>query len=238
LRRKHEVERFVRAIPVKLYVFDLLYLDGRQLIDLPLLKRKKLLEGLLKPSEHVDIARYILTSDLGEARGFFKRVVEEGYEGVLIKDPASSYKPGERGKHWLKFKPRPESLDLVVVAVEYGHGKRAKLLSDYTFALRDEKGELVPIAKAYCGLTDKEIEEMTAYFKSIALRRTGRKLFVRPNVIVEVEFGEIQRSPHYPLGFALRFPRIKRIRWDKSLEDIDDIKRVREIFVKQRRYRG
>ena len=233
LRRKYDVKEYVKLIPVKLYIFDLLYLDGNSLIDLPLLERRRILEEIIKPSRYIEVSRCILTSNIEEAKKMFEEALNQGFEGVMIKDPASKYTPGRRGLGWLKFKGKAETLDLVVVAVEYGHGKRAKVLSDYTFAAKDENGKLIPVAKAYCGLTDKEIEEMTKLFKSIAIKDEGRKLIVQPKIVVEVAFGEIQKSPSYPSGYSLRFPRIKRIRWDKTPEEIDTISKIKEIYEKQ-----
>jgi len=138
----------------------------------------------------------------------------------------------------LKRKPEAGTLDLVVIAVEYGHGKRANLLSDYTFAIWDREANLAPIAKAYCGLKDKEIEQMTQYFKGIAMETHGRTIFVEPKVVVEVKFGEILRSSLYKVGYALRFPRIKRIRWDLSVDEIDSMERIERIFGKQKRNLG
>ncbi|MGP3667842.1 MAG: ATP-dependent DNA ligase [Candidatus Bathyarchaeota archaeon] len=233
LRRKYDVEEYAKLIPVKLYIFDLLYLDGVSLIDLPLVERRKRLEEVFSSSRYVEVSRGILTSNVEEAKKFFEEALKQGFEGLMIKDPSSKYTLGRRGLGWLKFKGEAETLDLVVVAVEYGHGKRAKVLSDYTFAAKDENGRLIPVAKAYCGLTDKEIEEMTKLFKSITVKDEGRKLIVQPKIVVEVAFGEVQKSPSYPSGYSLRFPRIKKIRWDKTPEEIDTINRIKEIYEKQ-----
>jgi DNA ligase-1 len=235
LRRKHRVAEFVRKIPVKLYVFDLLYLDGASLIDTPLIDRRERLKTVIQPTEQVEIARCIVTKSGVKARIMFQESLDLGFEGLMIKNPHSLYTPGKRGFEWLKLKPEAETLDLVVVAVEYGHGKRASLLSDYTFAVRDTEGNLAPIAKAYCGLKDREIEEMTQYFKGIVREQYGRTFLVEPTVVVEVKFGEIQKSSLYEVGYALRFPRIKRIRWDLSVDEIDSIETVGKIFNRQKR---
>jgi DNA ligase-1 len=235
LRRKHRVEEFVRKIPVKLYVFDLLYHDGTSLIDTPLINRRERLNTLIQPTEQIEIARCMVTKSGAKARIMFQESLDLGFEGLMIKNPHSLYTPGKRGFEWLKLKPEAETLDLVVVAVEYGHGKRANLLSDYTFAVRDTEGNLAPIAKAYCGLKDREIEEMTQYFKGIAREQYGRTFLVEPTVVVEVKFGEIQKSSLYEVGYALRFPRIKRIRWDLSVDEIDSIETVEKIFQRQKR---
>ncbi len=236
LRRKHRVEEFARKIPVKLYVFDLIYLDGTALIDTPLLKRRELLAtAIQQPTERIEIAKCILTKSSAEARIMFQEALDLGFEGLMIKNPRSLYTPGKRGIEWLKLKPEAETLDLVVIAVEYGHGKRANLLSDYTFATRDRDGNLAPIAKAFGGLKDAEIEEMTEYFKGIAREQRGRTFIVEQKVVVELKFDEIQKSSLYAVGYALRFPRIKRIRWDLSVDEIDSIETVEKIYGRQKR---
>jgi DNA ligase-1 len=235
LRRKHRVAEFAREIPVKLYVFDLLYLDGAALIDTPLLKRRELLSTVIQPTEQVEIAKCILTKSSAEARIMFQEARDLGFEGLMIKNPRSLYTPGKRGIEWLKLKPEAETLDLVVIAVEYGHGKRANLLSDYTFATWDRDGNLAPIAKAFGGLKDREIAEMTEYFKGIAREQQGRTFIVEPKVVVELKFDEIQKSSLYQIGYALRFPRIKRIRWDLSVGEIDSIETVEKIYGRQKR---
>ena len=235
LRRKYGLEDIAKKVPVRLYVFDILWLDGKSLIDIPLRERRELLEKTLSQTKHIKLAEQMVTSSKEEGEKFYMKAVSEGFEGVMIKDPNSRYLPGKRGKHWLKFKQKPESLDLVVIAVEYGHGKRANVLSDYTFAARDKNGELLPVAKAYCGLTDEEIEELTEYFKRIAIKREGRRFIVKPELVVEVKFGEIMKSSVYPSGYALRFPRIERIRWDKGVDEIDDINKLEKLFEMQKR---
>ena len=235
LRRKYGLENIAKKVPVRLYVFDMLWLDGKSLVDIPLRERRELLEKTLSQTKHIKLAEQLVTSSKEEGEKFYMKAVREGFEGVMIKDPNSRYLPGKRGKHWLKFKQKPESLDLVVIAVEYGHGKRANVLSDYTFAARDKNGELLPVAKAYCGLTDEEIEELTEYFKRIAIKREGRRFIVKPELVVEVKFGEIMKSSVYPSGYALRFPRIERIRWDKGVDEIDDVNKLEKLFEMQKR---
>jgi DNA ligase-1 len=168
----------------------------------------------------------------------FQEALDLGFEGLMIKNPNSFYTPGKRGIEWLKLKPEAETLDLVVVAVEYGHGKRAHLLSDYTFATRDRDGNLAPIAKAFGGLKDSEIEEMTGYFKRIAREQRGRTFIVEPRAVVELKFDEIQKSSSYEIGYALRFPRIKWIRWDLSVDEIDSIETIERLFERQKKRGG
>ena len=150
----------------------------------------------------------------------------------MIKDPESVYMPGRRGKSWLKLKRELATLDVVVTAVEYGHGKRIGVLSDYTFAVRDGT-RLVNIGKAYSGLTDVEIAEMSQWFLQHVLEDQGFRLVVEPKIVLEVAFNNIMKSDRHSSGYALRFPRIVRLRPDKLPEEADTMERVREIFEKQ-----
>lgn len=236
LRRKYRVDEYVRKIPVKLFVFDLLYFEGHSLIETPLLQRRALLPQAIEPTERIEIAPYQLTKSSAEARIMFQEALDRGYEGLMIKNPHSRYTPGKRGNEWLKLKREAETLDLVVVAVEYGHGKRAHLLSDYTFATRDRNDKLMPLVKAFSGLKEAELEELSAYFTGIAREQRGRTLLVEPRVVAEVKFDEIQKSTLYEVGYALRFPRIKRIRWDLPVEEIDTIETVERLYKRQKRH--
>ena len=153
-----------------------------------------------------------------------------GNEGLMAKDPTSIYSPGRRGLSWLKLKKEFATLDVIVVAVEYGHGRRSNVLSDYTFAVRDEAtGRLLPIGKAYSGLTDTEIEELTEVFLTQMVSRTGNRLEVDPRIVIEVAFDAIQPSDRHASGLALRFPRIKRLRPDKTVADIDTLAAARRL---------
>ncbi|HYB04593.1 MAG TPA: hypothetical protein VED17_09025, partial [Nitrososphaerales archaeon] len=151
----------------------------------------------------------------------------------VVKNPDSSYTPGKRGKSWIKLKSELDTLDVVIVAAEYGHGKRAGVISDYTFAIRADD-ELKVVGKAYSGLTDAEILQMTERLKAITVQDSGYRRTVKPEIILEVAFDAIQKSSLHDSGFALRFPRIKRIRADKSVGDIDTIDKVREIYERQK----
>ena len=172
-------------------------------------------------------------TDAGRDQRLFRRASTLGYEGLVLKDPESPYTPGRRGKYWVKLKEELDTLDVVIVGAEFGHGKRAGKITDYTFAVRDGS-DLKVIGKAYSGLTDKEIEEMMVKIKSLTTEDDGYFRRVRPELVLEVAFDSIQRSDRHDSGFALRFPRIKRIRDDKDAEQIDTIERVREIYASQK----
>jgi len=163
----------------------------------------------------------------------FDAAQARGNEGLMIKDPESAYMPGRRGKSWLKLKRELATLDVVVTAAEYGHGKRIGVLSDYTFAVWDGE-RLVNIGKAYSGLTDAEITEMTKWFLEHTLEDQGFRRMVEPKIVLEVAFNNMMRSDRHDSGYALRFPRIVRLRPDKLPEDADTIERVKEIFQKQK----
>lgn len=257
LGRKKVSDEMIRRVPVAYMVFDLLYAGGDLLIDRPQRERGKILDGLLAGPKKAVKARSVdaqgrLTFDSEEQPAppvnrspvFRARSPEEldqlfdaaqarGNEGLMIKDPESAYTPGKRGKSWLKLKRELATLDAVVTAVEYGHGKRIGVLSDYTFAVWDGD-RLVNIGKAYSGLTDAEIAEMSKWFLEHTVEDQGFRLIVEPKIVLEVAFNNMMRSDRHESGFALRFPRIVRIRTDKLPEDADTIERAREIYERQK----
>ena len=230
LGRKKVDAALRREVPVVLVVFDLLWLDGRTLLDEPLTTRRKLLEGLGLEHPYL-LARLEEATDPDHLDRIFKETRERGNEGLMVKDPLSPYTPGRRGLAWLKLKRPLATLDVVVTAVEWGHGKRRGVLSDYTFAVRDtETGRLVNVGKAYTGLTDAEIAEYTKRFLAMTVEDHGYTRMVRPEVVLEVAFDSIQHSGRHLSGYALRFPRIVRIRDDKPVEEIDTLERVAELY--------
>ena len=210
-------------IPVRCVIFDLLWLNGSSLLREPLERRRLLLESvaLPPPFERITVLRPDSRDALDRA---FLKAKNRGQEGLILKDPASPYAAGRRGRAWLKLKRSPLALDVVVVAAQQGHGKRSHLLSDYTFAVRDTRdGSLKTIGKAYSGLTDAEIETLTDHFTSRTLATDGRTRSVVPDTVLEITFDSIQPSSRHASGFALRFPRIRAIRRDKSPDEIDTL---------------
>ncbi len=227
----------IAEVPVVLVAFDLLHLDGRDLLEAPLRERRAALEALRLPV--LTEGRFLL-SHLAAARSaqeverHFDDARERRNEGLMVKDPDSVYQPGRRGLGWLKLKKALATLDCVVVGVEWGHGKRRGVLSDYTFAVRASDGpSLLTIGKAYTGLTDAEIAAMTERFKATTLRDYGRYRTVVPEVVVEIAFDRIMRSTRHDSGFAMRFPRIVRVRDDKTPAEIDDLVTVEKLFGAQ-----
>ena len=230
LGRKKVSNELRAEVPVVLVVFDLLWLDGRPVLDEPLKARRKLLEGM-------GIKHPFLLARVEEATGpdhldrIFAETRERGHEGLMVKDPLSPYTPGRRGLAWLKLKRPLATLDVVVTAVEWGHGKRKGVLSDYTFAVKDTSiGRPVNVGKAYTGLSDAEIADMTKRFLAITIEDHGHLRLVRPEVVLEVAFDSIQHSKRHLSGYALRFPRIVRIRDDKPVDEIDTVERVAELY--------
>ena len=239
----------VGEVPAVYVVFDLLYCDGALLLDRPLSERRRRLEALLASppqsegasqpgsaareavDQKVRLAPAVPCRAADELQRAFENALARGNEGVMVKTPGSAYTPGRRGQAWLKLKRPLATLDVVVTAVEYGHGKRHGVLSDYTFSVRsDEDDRLVTIGKAYSGLTDAEIAELTEYFKQHTLADQGFRREVEPTVVMEVAFNNIQRSGRHQSGYALRFPRIVRLRPDKRVEEIDTLERVKELY--------
>ena len=257
LGRKKVSDELMRRLPVAFLAFDVLYAGGELLIDRPLRERSEILDRLLaerKPGRARILApQGKLAFDESEAPApakvlrapafransatdldkLFDASQARGNEGLMIKDPASPYTPGRRGKSWLKLKRELATLDVVVTAVEYGHGKRVGVLSDYTFAVWDGD-RLANIGKAYSGLTDAEIAEMGKWFLEHTVEDQGFRLVAEPKVVLEVAFNNMMRSDRHASGLALRFPRIVRVRPDKLPEEADTIERAREIYEKQK----
>ncbi len=230
-RRVHEVEGTAEKIPLRLYLFDILYLNGKSLISLPYLQRRQI---LAENAGGIPLTTQLVTGNAEEAEKFLKASMNAGHEGLMAKKLDSAYTPGTRGKYWLKIKPILEPLDLVITAAEYGYGRRHGWLSDYYLAARDaETGEFLTVGKTFKGLTDAEIKEMTQRLKELAINEDRGRITVLPKVVVEVAYNEIQRSPKYKSAMALRFARITRIRNDKSADEADTIQRIRAIYKKQ-----
>jgi len=261
LGRKKVTATLMREVPIAYLVFDVLYADGELLLERPLRERAAILDQLLTPSDlsrgtttpvvalrrnqssfafaaepvppaPVLRAPVVTAHSPADLEHLFAAARKRGNEGLMIKDLDSLYTPGRRGKSWLKMKRELATLDVVVTAVEYGHGKRIGVLSDYTFAVWDGD-RLVNIGKAYSGLTDTEIAEMTKWFLAHKVSEHGLHLEVKPKIVLEVAFNNMMRSTRHESGYALRFPRIVRLRRDKLAEDADTLETAKEIFERQ-----
>jgi DNA ligase-1 len=235
LRRKNP-SGLVSEIPVVLFVFDLLHLDGVDLLDRPLAERRAHLEGL-RFGDGVQPAYATRASVPADLAARFREARDRGNEGLVIKRPESTYQPGRRGSQWVKLKEELATLDVVVVAAEHGHGKRAAVLSDVTFAVRAGDG-LAVVGKAYSGLTDAEIQQLTEWFRAHTVRDHGRVKIVEPMIVLEVAFDAVTRSDRHESGYALRFPRIKRIRDDKTPDEVNTVDDVARIYERQGASRG
>jgi DNA ligase 1 len=250
LRKKIMSEDILTEIPVCYIVYDIMFYEKNLVISETLENRKKLLSQFLyKDSKIINTHSDIITS-IQEINANFKKSKDNGHEGLVIKDPLSQYHPGKRGRYWIKLKEELDTIDTVIVMAEYGHGKRAGTLSDYTLAVKDYDSEFsnnikVPedvrslfrnlkiIGKAYSGLSNKEIDNMTKKLNSLIIQNEGSRIIVKPEIILEVSFDTIQKSNRHGSGYALRFPRIKNIRYDKELDDVDSLEKIKVIYENQ-----
>jgi DNA ligase-1 len=228
-RRIHEVQATAREIPVALYLFDCIWIDGRSLIDEPYAARWAELERVTGGAY---LARRIIPRDVAEAEAFLAEARAGGHEGIMAKALESPYAPGSRGQRWFKVKPA-ETVDCVIVAADRGSGRRRGWLSNYHLAVLDAAGGFAHVGKTFKGLTDQEFVEMTERLQRLQVDDDGYTVTVKPEVVVEVAYNEIQRSPQYPSGFALRFARIARIRDDKSPAQATTLAELSALYDKQ-----
>jgi len=239
IKRKYDIKKISKEVPVEINVFDVIYCNDKNLMNAPLNERRKLLEGIIEDSKlKIRKSPLITTSSLKEAEGFYKKCLKAGLEGVVIKKIDSNYKPGRYVKGWEKLKPVLETLDLVIVKAEWGEGKRAKWLSSFTVACHN-KGKFLEVGKVSTGLKEKNeeglsFEEMTKLLKPLIISQKGKEVIVKPSIIIEVAFEEIQRSPKSSSEFSMRFPRVRRLRIDKGLDDVSSIELVSNIYKSQK----
>jgi DNA ligase-1 len=232
-RRVHGVEALAGEMPLAVHFFDCLVVEGRSLIDEPYERRWEVLSALTAGRY---LAERTLVTREEEAEAFRARALAAGHEGVMAKDPRSAYEPGGRGKRWFKVKAA-ETLDCVIVAADRGSGRRVGWLSNYHLAVRDGDG-YADVGKTFKGLTDREFAEMTARLTALAVADDGYTVRVRPEVVVEVEYNEIQKSPTYPSGLALRFARVARLRDDKAPEQATTLAELRALYERQFSVKG
>jgi DNA ligase 1 len=231
LRRVHELDAAARAVPLRLYLFDCLLRDGTALVDRPYAERRA---ALAEVTGGRHLAERRIAADVGAAQAFLDEALAAGHEGLMAKALDSPYTPGVRGTRWFKLK-LADRLDCVIMAADRGSGRRRGWLSNYHLAVRDETGGFAEVGKTFKGLTDRGFEAMTARLWALALEDDGYTVRVRPEVVVEVAYNEIQTSPRYPSGFALRFARIARVREDKGPADADTLAALRARFAAQAR---
>ncbi len=239
IKRKHDIHAMARKFPVEINIFDILYHNGRTLIKTPFAERRKLLEEVIKQKQkEIVLVRNIITSDTKEAEGFYEESLAKGNEGIMAKKLDAIYKPGSRVGCGVKIKPVMDSLDLAVVGAEWGEGKRAGWLTSFTLACINDNNEFLEIGKVGTGIKEKEeeglsFEKLTAMLKPLITAESGKDVRVKPEIVLEVHYEEIQKSPTYSSGYALRFPRLVQIREDKSAEEASSMEYVEELYFGQ-----
>jgi DNA ligase 1 len=227
-RRRHDVAEAQEAIELVPNVFDILYLDGQTLIGLPFTERRKILGSVLRQY----IAPQVVSSDPEEIGKTYDAALAAGHEGIMIKVPSSPYTPGQRGKNWIKIKPEVDTLDLAVIGAEWGEGKRAHVFGSFLLACQDQ-GKLIPLSRVATGFSDEQLTEVYELLKETVTKKSGKEVSFEPTLVFEVGYAELQVSPTYEAGFALRFPRFIRLRDDKDIPDIETIESIRARYQRQ-----
>ena len=227
-RRRHDIADAQEAIEMVPNVFDILYLDGETLIDVPLEERRKRLETVVK----LYLAPQVVSADPAVITKTYDEALTAGHEGIMIKVPSSPYSPGQRGKNWIKIKPEVDTLDLAVIGAEWGEGKRAHVFGSFLVACQDA-GKLVPLSRVATGFSDEQLAEVYELLKDTVTKKSGKEVTFEPSLVFEVGYSELQASQNYEGGFALRFPRFIRIRDDKDIPDIETLDSIRERYKRQ-----
>lgn len=231
IRRKDNVEEMREEVPVTFYVFDCLYADGKSLLDEPVTERHDAVSTHV-PDEHV--ATQTITDSLEEVIEIETKALTNGHEGIMLKNPTSTYTPGRRGKEWRKIKPDIETVDLAIVGAEWGEGRRASFMGSYLLGLYDsETDDYQLVGKVATGITDAKLEELTSMLEPHVVSESGKQIDISPEVVVEVGYEEIQQSPNYNSGYALRFPRFIAVRHDKDPQDVETTERIKTLYEQQ-----
>ena len=234
-RRKYDVNSTAREIPLTLNLFDIMYLNGESLLDRPLVERRELLRSSVENDISIRVDTQVVTKDIEEINRIYTEALKGGHEGIMIKNPNSPYSPGKRGKNWLKKKPVMETLDLVVIGAEWGYGRRTSFMGSYALACHDtDTGKFLPVGKVATGFSDEQLAELTDIFSELVVVESGKEIELKPEIVFEVAFEEIQKSSNYESGYALRFPRLVNVRDDKSVEDVETIERIEDMYRLQR----
>lgn len=230
IKRKYNIKETAQKMPVRIYAFDLLMVNNESQLRKPFKERRKKLEQIIKPNNEFQLAKQIITSNEEEAEQFFKKSIEEGEEGVMMKNLEAEYKPGSRVGYGVKVKTMLEPLDLAITGAVWGEGKRSKWLSSFYVACKKGNQHL-EVGKVATGLTEEQFKEITKRLKPLIIEQRGKEVRTKPEVIVEIGYEEVQKSPTYSSGYALRFPRLLRFRDDK--ESADSYERVKKIYESQ-----
>ena len=240
IKRKYDIDEMSRKFPVEINVFDIMEFEGKSMIKETFEDRRKLLSGIVSSSEmQIGLAKQIITGSVGEAGKFYNEALDSGNEGVVFKRSTGVYRPGLRVGEWVKLKPVMDPLDLVIIGAEWGEGKRSRWLTSYIVACQDDNGNLFDVGKVSTGVKELEGQGltyayMTEQLKPLVQKEKGKSVEVKPELVVEVNYEEIQKSPTYSSGYALRFPRVVRLREDRGLVDIATIEFVEELYYRQK----
>ncbi|MEM5815372.1 MAG: ATP-dependent DNA ligase [Candidatus Aenigmatarchaeota archaeon] len=235
IHRKYDIEEMVKKIPIRIHLFDIVYLNGEMIINKPLIERRKILENIVKevPGKF-ELAKQIISDNVKELEEFYQAALKAKQEGLMLKVLNSPYKFGRHVGGWYKIKPTMETLDLVIVGATWGEGSRAQWLTSYELAVRDpDTGNFLRCGMMSTGLSEEEYEMMTGLLKSLIIQEKGKEVKIRPKIVIEVKYQEIQKSPNYESGYALRFPAFVRIRDDKGPEEADTLERLIELYKSQ-----
>ncbi len=231
IKRKYDISEMINNIPVEINLFDLIYCNGKSRINDRFIDRRKLLEEFIVETDTLRLADQIITDDIREAEKFYENALDRGHEGVMAKNLDTPYQPGSRVGYMYKIKPVMETLDLVILGATWGEGRRAHWLASFLLAISDpDTGEFLTIGRMGTGFTDEQFKEMTELLRGEIVEQTGKEVKLKPKIVVEVAYEEIQKSPTYASGYALRFPRLVRIRTDKGPEDADTLQRLEDIL--------
>jgi DNA ligase-1 len=233
IQRKYDIDKMASEIPVQMNLFDIIYLDGESLMQKTLRYRWDTLRGIIKQTKYFCLAEHIETKDMKKAEDFYNKSLDMGQEGVIVKNLDAHYQPGKRVGFWLKVKPIMEPLDLVITGATWGEGKRAKGLGSLLLATKSGS-KFLETGMLGSGLTDEQLDEVTKKLKPLITEEKGSEVKIKPNLIIEVAYEEIQKSPKYPSGYALRFPRLLRIRDEKGPDDVNTLKDIEKLYAQQR----
>ena len=238
IRRKYEIEKLQKELPVEVNVFDIIYFEGKNLIKKPFAERRKILGKIIQNKKwQLKLSEQIVTSGIKDAEKFYSNALQEGEEGVMMKNLNAPYKPGARVGYMLKLKPSEKEFDLVIVGAESGTGKRSGWLSSFILACQHEN-KFLEIGKVGTGIKEKEeqglsFKELTKMLKPLITEEEGRTVKLKPEIVITVTYQEIQKSPTYSSGYALRFPRFTKLRPDRSVKDITFLKEVEKEYARQ-----
>lgn len=230
-RRKHEVEEAIGRVDLVPHLFDILYLDGETIIDRPFFERRKILEG----TASAYLAPQWVSDDVSRLEEIYADALDAGHEGVMLKTLDAAYTPGVRGKNWIKIKPAVDTLDLAVIGAEWGEGRRARLFGSFLLACQQE-GELLPVGKVATGLSDEDLAAIFDLLKDLVIAEKGKEVVLEPAVVFEVGYAEVQKSPTYASGYALRFPRFVRVREDKGVDEVETVDGMLERYERQLKF--